>query len=269
MLYESKASKFLFGSASQSWRNDWISTSLSENNYDNLTIEVQIPKIIDTVLNPLRFDRVTTIIVDYKMPGLDGLKFLEKMAEISAKRILLTNVADTHIAIDAIENGLIDSYIKKHDSNMLKKLKYNIDKHRLAFFREKSAFIWHSLSIFSGESEKNQRSYCDLIESIHRQYRVTEYYLIDQNGSYRFFNDDGEQIDLIIKTKEQLEADLDTFQEKIDDSSSFEELKKFEAMLSPISRNAHKPLTATPLNNDHTIFFALEKGEFNAANCQM
>ena len=50
-----------------------------------------------------------------KMPGIDGVKFLEKVKKISplATRIMLTGNADLDIAIDAINKGYIFKFLAK------------------------------------------------------------------------------------------------------------------------------------------------------------
>jgi thioredoxin reductase (NADPH) len=63
----------------------------------------------------LRGDQVAVILADYRMPGLNGIEFLERAMDIYpyARRVLLTAYADTSAAIDAINIVDLDHYLLK------------------------------------------------------------------------------------------------------------------------------------------------------------
>ena len=63
----------------------------------------------------LRGDQVAVILADYRMPGLNGIEFLERAMDIYpyARRVLLTAYADTNAAIDAINVVDLDHYLLK------------------------------------------------------------------------------------------------------------------------------------------------------------
>ena len=63
----------------------------------------------------LRGDLVALILADYRMPGMNGIEFLERAMDIypGARRVLLTAYADTGAAIDAINVVDLDHYLLK------------------------------------------------------------------------------------------------------------------------------------------------------------
>src|SRR6516165_6709676 len=63
----------------------------------------------------LRGDQVAVILADYRMPGMNGIDFLEQAMDVYpyAKRVLLTAYADTDAAIDAINVVDLDYYLLK------------------------------------------------------------------------------------------------------------------------------------------------------------
>lgn len=63
--------------------------------------------------NPARYQLAQTCVVDYAMPGMDGLKVLGHLVDWPGARILLTGQADEQIAIQAFNGGLIDQFIPK------------------------------------------------------------------------------------------------------------------------------------------------------------
>ncbi|MEU4340189.1 FAD-dependent oxidoreductase [Nocardia sp. NPDC023852] len=63
----------------------------------------------------LRGQPVAVLIADYRMPGMDGIEFLEQAIDLHpyARRVLLTAYADTNAAIDAINVVDLDHYLLK------------------------------------------------------------------------------------------------------------------------------------------------------------
>jgi thioredoxin reductase (NADPH) len=63
----------------------------------------------------LRGDQVAVVLADYRMPGMNGIEFLEAAMDVypAARRVLLTAYADTNAAIDAINVVDLDHYLLK------------------------------------------------------------------------------------------------------------------------------------------------------------
>ena len=63
----------------------------------------------------LRGDKVAVILADYRMPGMNGIDFLEQAMDLfpHARRALLTAYADTDAAIQAINVVDVDHYLLK------------------------------------------------------------------------------------------------------------------------------------------------------------
>ncbi|HEY3609105.1 MAG TPA: FAD-dependent oxidoreductase [Pseudonocardiaceae bacterium] len=63
----------------------------------------------------LRGEVVAVIVADYRMPGMNGIEFLEQAMDLypNARRVLLTAYADTGAAIDAINVVDLDHYLLK------------------------------------------------------------------------------------------------------------------------------------------------------------
>jgi len=62
-----------------------------------------------------RADPVALLVVDQRMPAMEGTEFLEASAAFApdARKVLLTAYADTHAAIDAINRVGVDHYLMK------------------------------------------------------------------------------------------------------------------------------------------------------------
>jgi CheY-like chemotaxis protein len=65
-----------------------------------------------------RFHLTGVLIVDYNMPGMNGLELLKRISACPARRVLLTGVADAEIAVRAFNSGLIHKFIPKNTPNL-------------------------------------------------------------------------------------------------------------------------------------------------------
>lgn len=65
-----------------------------------------------------RFHLTGVLIVDYNMPGMNGLELLKRISACPARRVLLTGVADAEIAVRAFNSGLIQKFIPKNTPNL-------------------------------------------------------------------------------------------------------------------------------------------------------
>lgn len=78
--------------------------------------------------SPERHQLARTCVVDYAMPGTDGLKVLNTLQDWPGARILLTGQADEKIAIQAFNNGLIDYFIPKQSHDITVRLLSALDR---------------------------------------------------------------------------------------------------------------------------------------------
>ncbi|MDO9099600.1 MAG: response regulator [Caldisericota bacterium] len=61
-----------------------------------------------------RFHLTGVLIVDFDMPGMDGLELIQKIKALPVRRVLLTGQADAAVAVKAFNAGLIQQFIPKN-----------------------------------------------------------------------------------------------------------------------------------------------------------
>jgi CheY-like chemotaxis protein len=69
-----------------------------------------------------RYALTRVCVVDFSMPGMDGLQVLAELADWAGSRVLLTGQADEQVAVRAFNRGLIDQFIAKQTPDISKRL---------------------------------------------------------------------------------------------------------------------------------------------------
>jgi CheY-like chemotaxis protein len=69
-----------------------------------------------------RFALTRVCVIDYSMPGMDGLQALGELVDWPGSRVLLTGQADEQIAVRAFNRGLIDQFIAKQTPDISRRL---------------------------------------------------------------------------------------------------------------------------------------------------
>ena len=72
--------------------------------------------------NSQRYALTQVCVVDYSMPGMDGLQALSELVDWPGMRVLLTGQADEQIAVDAFNRGLIEQFIAKQTPDISRRL---------------------------------------------------------------------------------------------------------------------------------------------------
>jgi len=69
-----------------------------------------------------RYGLTQVCVVDYSMPGMNGLQVLSELVDWPGMRVLLTGQADEQIAVQAFNRGLIEQFIPKQATDVSKRL---------------------------------------------------------------------------------------------------------------------------------------------------
>lgn len=157
------------------------------------------------VYNPNRFAEISVIVVDYAMPGMDGLEFCRRIQNRHIKKILLSGQADEKLAIEAFNEGLIDRYIKKNDPDASDLITKNIAELQYQYFQAMSDEVERTLPI-SAPRCLCDKNFVNEFHDIVRENRIVEYYLVDKSGSFLMLDDDANTSFLLVKNEEDMHA---------------------------------------------------------------
>ena len=90
-----------------------------------------------------RYALARVCVVDYSMPGMDGLEVLAELREWAGARVLLTGQADEQLAVQAFNRRLIDQFIAKQAPDISRRLVSAVD-HLLATPHARHAQTWRA-----------------------------------------------------------------------------------------------------------------------------
>ncbi|MDB5860951.1 MAG: putative response regulator, atypical CheY [Ramlibacter sp.] len=103
------------------WEADaWNQQQLIENWRDGKPLIPQILGYWSKYTERYALSRVC--VVDYSMPGMDGLQTLAELGDWPGARVLLTGQADEQVAVRAFNRGLIDQFIPKQTPDISRRL---------------------------------------------------------------------------------------------------------------------------------------------------
>lgn len=198
--------------------DEWQHVRLNFNIYD----------LYKKIYNPERFSQISVVIVDYHMPGLNGLEFCAKIKNPYIQCILLTGDEDEQIAIEAFNQGLIQAYIKKHEIEALDKLKKAIREAQFNYFYQLSILTTSAATFDRSATALKDPSFINLFFNLIRENNIIEYYLHEITGTFLFLDKSGNVSSLFTFLKDQLDV-IAGFHDYT--GSLFDSLKNYEQIL--------------------------------------
>ncbi|MCC2645089.1 MAG: response regulator [Burkholderiales bacterium] len=180
-------------------------------------VDLELSKFSELSKNLKKNNEVSVIIVDYEMPGLNGLELCQHLKHIPAKKVLLTAHADYKLALDAFNDKLIDRFVIKGQDDTAGNLVTYIKSLTLEYFDNMTAKLQTHLTV-NGNLAIFDDNFINFFSELINTRQIIEYYLIDKNGSFLLINNIGEHFCLVVHTDQS----LDYFVELYDDELSAE-----------------------------------------------
>ncbi|MDH4274038.1 MAG: response regulator [Gammaproteobacteria bacterium] len=167
---------------------------------------IDLRRIHGLVHNAQRFSHFTVLIVDYAMPEMNGIELCRRLAGVPIKKILLTGKADSAVAVEAFNQGLIDQYIRKEDVNIASVLNQVVQRMIDRFFAE--ACVVPNPALSAEAPYLFDQIFIDWFANIRAQQNVVEYYLWGWHllGGYVMVTENGEVKLLMVQTPEHAMA---------------------------------------------------------------
>jgi CheY-like chemotaxis protein len=192
------------------------SIDVSDDNLGNPitdhSVKLSLSAIRDEIYNPLRFKEIAVVVVDYDMPGMNGIEFCRRLMDRPVKKIMLTGKGDEKVAIEAFNEGVIDQFIQKSNNNVIEVIEENIRNLEKKYFREITKEMCSIL-------EKNTSSFINdplfsvFFNNLCKEHNIVEYYLLELTGTFLMLNEKAEPSLLIVRCYDDLSVHYEFAQE--------------------------------------------------------
>ncbi|MCC2624782.1 MAG: Response regulator receiver [Burkholderiales bacterium] len=193
--------------------------SFVEHEYCDLTnhspVDLEISKFSELAENSNKVNEISLLIVDYEMPGLNGIELCQQLKDISAKKILLTAHGDYQKALNAFNNKLVDRFVVKGQNDTQDNLVAYIKSLTHEYFDDITAKLQAHLKV-SGNLAVFDEIFIKFFNDLVLREQIKEYYLIDKNGSFLLINSLGQHSYLLVHTDSSLDYFVEIYNEEPD-----------------------------------------------------
>lgn len=175
---------------------------------DHVVDDFNVRSVHQEIYNPHRFQEITVAVVDYSMPGMDGLSFCQQIKNNTIKKIMLTGEADESLAVKAFNELAIDQFVRKDTPDLMKVLLTRIREMQQAYFSEVSDILLNKNKMASRGSFLwlNDPIFSAFLLQLCDKHQLIEYYLMDDLGSFLLLNAQGKPHWLAVANDEMMET---------------------------------------------------------------
>lgn len=178
---------------------------IDEEEFEHRTLDINVRDIYRIMYNRARFQQISTVVVDYHMPGMDGIEFCRSIKNPHIQKILLTSIVDESKAIECLNEGVINTFIRKQSPNIMQQLDQALSQAQTRYFTNLSRIVQQVVSFSNEESALSDPAFIELFHRLVQKFNAVEYYLTEFLGSYVFLDADGNHYGLYTRIKDQLE----------------------------------------------------------------
>ncbi len=169
---------------------------------DNLVL-LKSSKLRQFATSNDRFKSTSVIIVDQVMPNMTGLQFCELIQDIPVKKILLTGKVAANEAIQAFNDGLIDRYISKYETNAMEKVALMMHQLHKAYLQDVLAPATKALHA-TRKHQFDQQQATELLGHVFNIFPYIEYYYLSDINGFLLCDSDGKRYILLCATRNDL-----------------------------------------------------------------
>lgn len=171
--------------------------------YRHRAIGLDVEMVHREVHNEHRFEQVSVAVVDYEMPGIDGLEFCRNIKDPAVKKILLTGKADEKVAVHAFNEGIIDRFITKQEPKAAGILNEAIVEMQHAYFNDVARMLREMLEV-SKPVFLHDPLFAPRFQQICAEHGIVEYYLCGEPDGMLMIDAKGVAYQLIVKTDDAM-----------------------------------------------------------------
>lgn len=199
--------------------------NINEYDEENYLAKLDFLSLCSLIYEQDRFSEISTVLVDYSMPKINGIDFCKKLQDLPIKKIMVTGEVGYDLAVDAFNKNIIDAFVVKNIDNIFEEIRYLISQSVNKYF------IDISLLLNTKNIVNNSKNYQDIYDGFTRDYKIIEYYAIDENGSYLGLDEVGNIYWLVVKSDSDRDKDLIIAKDANADAVIIEKLTRGDHLL--------------------------------------
>jgi CheY-like chemotaxis protein len=219
----------------EKYRSNEVASSLvnlmDEEEFEHRCLDINIRDLHRIVYNRARFQQISTVVVDFHMPGLNGIEFCESIKNPYIQKILLTSIVDEHKAIEVLNAGIIHTFIRKQSINVMDQLNQAIMQAQTRYFNQLSNIIQQTLNFSPGESALSDPAFVELFHRVSAECGAVEHYLTEFLGSFLFVDAEGNRFNLFTRVQDQLDFFIESKQSETAPKEVLQALRSGERIL--------------------------------------
>lgn len=240
---------------------------LDEEELEHKRLDINARDLYRIAFNPDRFKQISTVVVDFHMPGIDGIEFCKSIKNPHIQKVLLTSIVDEHKAIEVLNQGIIHAFIRKQSANLIDQLNQTIHQSQARFFQRLSTIFHETASLSSDDNALFDEVFHKLFKSAKRDCHAVEHYLTEFQGSFLFLDAMGQRFNFFTRNREQLDFFIECKQAKTASPEVLKSLSSGEKILClppEIGLNLPEGHAWEPFMLD-AVFVKGEKAEYYCA----
>jgi len=157
------------------------------------------------LFNPRRFDLVSVLVIDYDMPGMSGLTLCRRLAHLPCKKLLLTGLGDLEMAVQALNDDLIDMYLPKSQPDLEVQLARAVRRLQRRYFADSARMVGDVLRQ-DDQSIWGNEVLCRLFQQHCTDRGIAEYYSVSDPRGFLLVTPGGEANLWLVFSDAEIEA---------------------------------------------------------------
>ncbi len=190
----------------------------SYDTLNHLPVDLNVSALKELYTNSERNGEVAVLVIDYNMPGMDGIELCRELRVLPMKKILLTGAADYQQAVAAFNEDLIDCFIQKDSQTLVQDILFHLKRLSQQYFIDRSRQLLNHLET-DYPLPLSDPIFIAFFEEWCRNNEIQEYYLIDKNGNFLLIDKEGKKSRFIIHTDRTLGNFLELHQDDKESAS--------------------------------------------------
>jgi len=191
-------------SSKRLWYLDKIKP-IEEEIHNHKRIEYNLSNLFQKTQDKARFNIITSVIVDYDMPEINGIEFANILRDYDIDIYLLTGAADEKIAVDAFNKKLIKGYIPKLNDDTNTIVLESISNSSSDYFSKITNTLLNQ-HVIRDNSVLLKNEFKNFFKSLTLKYNIVEYYLNDLDLNFILIDNKGNLNLLFIYSESHLNS---------------------------------------------------------------